>query len=129
MTFVEHVDRWRLFDGEAKQRPVCRGLVIQEDVVTVEVNGDVKGALGAPHAAHVIHMRVRQQDRARGQALALDERDELVHLVARVDDYRVARPLAPNDVSVLQEWPNGGSFDDHLRDVMPSASRRAESSR
>jgi hypothetical protein len=104
---VKHVYWWRLLNGDAEQCTVRGRLVIKEEVVSVKMNRETERALGAAHPAHVIDMRVRQQDGQRRQSLALDEGQQLVHLIARVDEHRFAGLLTSDDVSVLEEWLNG----------------------
>jgi hypothetical protein len=60
-----------------------------------------------PHRADVVEVGVRKQDPVERDAQLVDRREQLVGLVARVDDQRPVRPVAPEDVRVLGHRADG----------------------
>ena len=50
------------------------GVLVKEEIVAVQVDGDIEHAFGAADAADVIDVRVREQNGANLQALTVDER-------------------------------------------------------
>src|SRR5262245_23914335 len=61
----------------------------------------------------MVDVRVRQQDVADGDLLRLGERQQALHLVAGIDEHRVARALAGHDEAVLEEGSDGLSLNYH----------------
>ena len=64
----------------------------------------------------MIDVRVGQQDRLDLDVEIADRAQQLVDLVAGVDDDRLARPLAPDDEAVLVERRDGPHFENHVQD-------------
>ena len=63
----------------------------------------------------MIDVRVREQDVANGQTGALRERQQRLHLVARIDQHRVPGLLAADDEAVLEEGTDGLTLNYHGR--------------
>jgi CheY-like chemotaxis protein len=110
---VEHVDRRLRLDVEAEHPARLHGVVVQEQVVTVEIDGNVEGALRRADAGDVIDVCVREQDVPHCQPFARDERDELLHFVAGIDEDRLSRGFARDDEAVFHEWAGGTALDYH----------------
>ena len=56
---------------------------------------------------------MRQQDVADLEVVRLHRLEQLVDLVAGVDDHGVARLVAANDVAVLEERVDGADLENH----------------
>ena len=79
----------------------------------MQIDGNLQRLLRAPHARHVIDVRMRQQNALHAQRLSLDDVEQHVDFVARIDDDRLARRLAGDDVAVLLERRDRPCLDDH----------------
>ena len=69
--------------------------------------------LRLPDTGDVIHVRVGEQDVADRESALLHEVNQIGHLVARVDDDRLARGLAAQHEAVLEEGRARPRLDDH----------------
>jgi hypothetical protein len=63
----------------------------------------------------VIEVRVCQQHALHLDVEIADRRQQLVDLVAGIDQHGLARPLAPDDEAVLVEGRHGPDFENHSR--------------
>jgi hypothetical protein len=82
-------------------------------IVAMQIDRDAERTLGGRHTRHVVDMRVRKQDMAYRELLAPGERQKARHLIARIDDHGVARPLAPDDETILEERTDGLALHYH----------------
>ena len=69
--------------------------------------------------ADVVEVRMREQDRLEFQPELLDHPDELVGLVAGVEDDRLVRAVATRDERVLLHRPDGEHADVHQSCPLP----------
>jgi hypothetical protein len=67
----------------------------------------------------VVEVRVREQDRLEVEPELLDGAEELVLLVARIEDHGLVRALAADDVGVLLRRADGEHADFHQRGCPP----------
>ena len=88
------------------------GVLVKEEIVAVQVDGDIEHAFGAADAADVIDVRVREQNGANLQALTVDERQQIVDLIAGVDQDGLEWSPS-DDVAVLEEGSGGGGLQNH----------------
>src|ERR1700674_1831274 len=79
----------------------------------MEIHGSAEGFLGPPDARDMIHMRVREEDVFHRELLRLDNVEEGLHLVARIDQDGLARRLAANNETVLVEGRDLANFEQH----------------
>ena len=79
----------------------------------MQIHRHVVGVFRRADAGHVIDVRVRQQDRLHVDIEVADRAHQLVHLVAGIDDHRLARPLAADDEAVLVEGRDRPNFEKH----------------
>ena len=79
----------------------------------MQIDRHAERALGFGDARHVIDVRVRQQDVRDLQLLRANEVQQLLDLVARIDEHGLAGALAADDVAILEERPDGRAFQDH----------------
>jgi hypothetical protein len=61
----------------------------------------------------MIHVRVRQEDGFDFELFPGDKSEQVVDLVAGVDEDGLTGGLAADDEPVLEEWRSGSRFDDH----------------
>src|SRR5436190_2032397 len=115
---VELVNRRLRLDAESEYRPGLDGTLVQEQIVAMEMDGHVEGALGRRYARHVIDVRVGQQNAADPQRVPLRVREQRLDFVARIDQHRLARLLAPGDEAVLEEWADGLRLDQHREPII-----------
>ncbi len=66
------------------------------------------------HGAHVVEVRVGEQDPVERHAEGIDRAEQLVGLVARVDDQRAVRAVAAEDVRVLGHRADGEHAHFHV---------------
>jgi hypothetical protein len=104
----------RRLHGEPEHRCLLQHRVIERQVVAVQVDGSAQRALGPRRAGHVINVRVRQQDVADVQVRAVDNVEEQVDLVTRVDDHAVPGFLAGEHVAILVERGSLADLEEHL---------------
>ena len=112
--FVVAVNGRRLFDREAEHHPGPHRILIQKEIIFVEVNRRAEGPLGFRHSRYVIDVSMGQQDVGDRELLRLDEVQELVDLVAGIDEDGLLGPLAPDHIAVLEERTYRRTFNDHL---------------
>jgi CheY-like chemotaxis protein len=79
----------------------------------MEVDGDAKRPFRSGNAGDVIHVRVRQEDVTNVQRLLLGERQQLIDLVAGIDQHRLERLLAAQHEPILEKRPDRPSLDYH----------------
>ena len=60
-----------------------------------------------------------QQDVANCQAMLLDGREQVIDLVARIDDDPLAGVLAANHIAVLEERPDRPGLENHREPAIP----------
>jgi hypothetical protein len=56
---------------------------------------------------------MRQQDVPHVDVVVAHHADQLVDLITRIDDHRLARPLARDDEAVLVKRRDGANLQDH----------------
>ena len=110
---VEDIDRRRLSDLEPEQRALLNGHVVQELVVAMQVDRDVERLFRSGHTGDVVDVRVRQQDGLDLDVEIANSAEQLVDLVARVNEDGLARSLARHDKAVLVERRDGSDFQNH----------------
>ena len=110
---VELVDGRLRLHRQAEHRAVLDGVLVQEQVVAMQVNRHAKRPLCIGDTSHVIDVGVREQDVADGESMALGKRQQLINLVAGVDEHRLASRLAGHDEAVLEERAHGTSLNYH----------------
>lgn len=113
VTFVIPIHRRRLFNRESEHHPGPHRVFIKKQVVPVQIDRHIEPALGFRDSRHMIDMAVGEQDVSNLELLGLDERQELLHLVTRIDEHRLLRSFAANHITILEERPNGRTFDNH----------------
>ena len=70
--------------------PVANRVLVEKQIVLVQIDRHAKRALGLGHPGDVIDVRMRQQDVRDLQFLRANEREQLVDLVARIDEHGLA---------------------------------------
>ena len=110
---VERVDGRLWLDAKSEQQPAFDDAVVQKKVVAMQVHRHTKGFFCGRNACHVVDVRVRQQDVANRQPVALDEGEESLNLIARIDEDRVARLFAGDHEAVLEKRTNCLGFENH----------------
>lgn len=112
---VEAVNRRRRIDGQAEQTSLHDGLLVQEEIVSVQMHWCAEGAPGRCDSGDVVDMRVRQQDVRNRDPLLSDELEEPVDFVAWIDQHTGARSRTGNHESVLVKRRDGLRLDyDHF---------------
>lgn len=101
----------RGLDAQPEQQPVLHRVSIEELIVAVEIHCDAEGPFGRRHAGHVIDVRVREEDVPNRELMTHGECEQPINLGSRVDEDRFARPLTPEDETVLHERANRLRFD------------------
>ena len=110
---VEEVYRRLPRDPEAEEDALLHDAVVEELVLPVQSDGGAKRCLRAPNARDVVEMRVREEDVLDGQAEAVNRLEQLVDLVAWIDDDALVSALAADDVAVLHERLGSVGFQNH----------------
>ena len=110
---IELVDGRLRFDPQPEHRARLHGALVQKQVVLVQMDRHVQHTLGRGDAGHVIDMGVRQQDVTNLQRFALDERQQALDLIARIDEDALTRVFAADDEAVLEERSDGLALDYH----------------
>ena len=115
---VKAVDGWqRGVHLETKQQPLFDGLIVEEQVVSMQMDRRAERALGNADTGDMVDVRVRQQDVCDPDVLARDELEQTVDFVARVDEQSLARACARDDEAVLVERSDRLRLDyDHACD-------------
>ena len=122
---IKEVGRRLRADLETEHRPLFHDMLIQRLVVAMEIDGRVERVLRGVDAADVIEMRVGEQDVLDHDVAVADSREDLVDLVAGIDDDRLPGALAADDEPVLVERRDRSDFEDHsLTIVVDGALRR-----
>jgi PleD family two-component response regulator len=110
---VEDIDRRRLPDLESEQRTLLNGHVVQELVVAVQVDGNVERLFRSGDTGDVVDVGVRQQDGLDLDVEIANRAEQLVDLIARVDEDGLTRSFARHDKAVLVERCDGSDFKNH----------------
>ena len=110
---VEKVNRRLPFDPEAEGDALLHDGVVEELVLLVQADGGAKCCLGTPDTRDVVEVGVCEEDVLDGQAEAVHRLEQLVDLVAWVDDDALASALAADHVAVLHERRVGVSLENH----------------
>src|SRR5579864_4300793 len=79
----------------------------------MQVDRNAKRALRRGDTGDMVNVRVRQEDVPDREGVFLREREEPVHLVARIDEHRFACVLASDDEAVLEEGADGLALNEH----------------
>jgi CheY-like chemotaxis protein len=110
---VEDIDRRRLRDAKPEHRALLYGALVEEQVVSMQVDRNVERRLGRGHTADVIDVCMREENVLHFGVVIADGSKELVDFVAGVDDRRGSRAFAGDEESVfLKRW-NRANFQDH----------------
>ena len=86
---------------------------VERQIIPVEIDRRVERVLCRVDSAHVIEMRVREQDVLDLHLAVAHRGEELIDFVARVDHDRRFRALAADDEPVLVERRDGPDFQNH----------------
>ena len=114
---VKDVDVRRLRDLDAEQLSLLDGTLVERQVVPMQVDGRLERLLRLRDPGHVIEVGMRQQDVRDRQPVLLDEGDQLIRLVSRIDDDRLTRARTSHDKPVLEQWPDRARFKNHYHPV------------
>jgi CheY-like chemotaxis protein len=110
---IEDVD-WRLsLDGQPERGARLNDMLIQEKVVTMQIDRDAKSVFRGTDTGHMIDMRVRQENVANRQRVPPDKRQQSLDFVAGINQEALARLLAGDDEAVFEEWPNRLCLNPH----------------
>src|SRR5690606_14269875 len=97
------VGRRRRLDPHPKEERLLRSTPVQRPVRRVQVNRRAGPRDQLRDAFHVIHVRVREEDRLQLEPLGVQERRHRRGLAARIDHDRTALVPPPDHVRVLAE--------------------------
>jgi CheY-like chemotaxis protein len=97
------VHRRRRLHVEPEHPSLLDGLLIEEEIVAMQMDGRAKGVPGGRNARDVVDVSVREQDVPHVDALAGHELDQPLHFVAGIDDDALARAPAGDHEAVLVE--------------------------
>ena len=86
---------------------------VEELVGAVQADGNAERFAGAPDTGHVIEVRVGQQDVVDRQPVSLDRRQQLLDLVAGVDEHAFPSVLTAEDIAVFEERSDGARLYQH----------------
>ncbi len=111
---IELVHRWQGIDVKPEHRALFDGPLVQEEIVTVQVDRRAECALGGRDAGDVIDVGMGEQNGAHRQEVPAGERQQCGHLIPRINHDGLSRPLAGDDKAVLEEWSNRLGLDYHL---------------
>jgi threonine dehydratase len=110
---IEVID-WRLrIDVDPEHAALLHHGFVQEEIRPMQPHGHLQCGLGAADSSDVIQVRVREEDRSDHEAARNDRVEELVDLVARIDDDGLGRFLARDNESILHERRHRGPDDSH----------------
>jgi CheY-like chemotaxis protein len=110
---VEHVDRGRRRYGKTEHGALLHGVLIQEQIGLVEIDRHTERRLRRRHTGDVIHVGMGQENAANSQPSLGGKTQQLLDLVARIDQRRLARFFATQNETVLEEGANGARLDYH----------------
>jgi hypothetical protein len=119
LRLVEEIDRRLRLHGESEGAPLLDHCLVEEIVGLMEADRDVQRRLRPAYAGNVIEMRVGEQDVAHVQVVAPHRRQQVVDLIARVDQHGLPRLFTPDHESVLEERRHRSGFQDHLEFPLP----------
>jgi hypothetical protein len=97
--------------------------VVQKHVIAVHADAGPRRTPGSGDTAHVIHVRMRQQDQTDGKPERLDPPQQIVYFVARIDEHGVPCAFARYEKPVLVERGNGTGLYDQGHGSILSARR------
>jgi hypothetical protein len=123
-TVVETVDRWRGFHLQPEEFTKCDGVFVQRQVATMKVDRSLQLTLGLGHPGHVVDMTVCEENVLDVELPGSHDFEQQSHLVARVDDYRLASLLAPQHESVLLERWDRTDFENQIEDRIQNTEDR-----
>lgn len=112
---VVTVDRGQVgVDLKTEAQALRHGILVEEHIVAMQMDGRTKRALGDANARDVVDVRMGEQDVRDGNALARDELQQSVHFVAGIDEQTLTRARARHNVAVLVERSDSLRLDyDH----------------
>jgi len=112
---VEAVDPRQALDAQSEHRALLRGGLVEKEIVAMQVHGHVERTLRCGDAGHMIDMRVGQKNVPDVERLLLDERQQPVHFVSRIDQNGLACRGTRDDEAVLEEGTDRLRFNyDHF---------------
>ncbi len=111
---VKEVDRRLRIHANAEGQSLLNDRTVEELVVAVQADGNAERSLGAPDTGDVVEVRVGEQDVSDRQAgvRSIDD-EQLVDLVAGVDEHAFPSVLAADDIAVLEERSDGARLEQH----------------
>jgi CheY-like chemotaxis protein len=111
---VEMIDRRLTFGRDAEHRTHLDRALVEEQVVAVEVDRYVEGALGSADTGHVVDVGVRQKDVANREPSFAGNRKKVGDLVPRIDENGGAGVWTRDHEAVLEERLDRARLDyDH----------------
>jgi len=113
---VVRVHGRRLADLEPEHRPLLDRHVVEKLIVAMEVDGDVERVFGGGHAGDVIDVSVRQKHGSDLDVEVTHGAQQLIDLIARVNEHRLAGARASHHKTVLVERRHGSYFENHRSD-------------
>jgi CheY-like chemotaxis protein len=113
---VEQVDRRRgRFDPQPEECSLFDRAFIEEQVVAMEVDRDLQGALGGGHSGDMVDVGMSQQNLADRQRFLPGECQQSGNFIARVDQHTLPGARAGDDEAVFEEGADRLCLDyDHL---------------
>ena len=115
---VVNIDRRLRLNLQAEDRSVLDGVVVQKLIVAVQVHRHAESFLRRCDARDVIDVSMRQQDVTNRQPVPLDERQQALDFISRIDDHRFPGFLAADDEAVFHERADGAALDYHGCDMI-----------
>ena len=107
------VDRRRRLDAHAEHGTGLHRLIVEKDIVAVQIDRHIEGALRGRDAGDVIDVSVGEQYVADRQPLPIGKPEQAGTLDARIDEHRLARRFAADDEAVFQELSNSLPLNYH----------------
>ena len=101
---IEVIDGRRLVDLEPKQSAMLDGLVVQEEIVAMKIDGNVERPFRGADTGDVVDMRMRQQNARQRDPFTRGECEQTVDLIAGIDQHAFPRPWTRDDETVFEEW-------------------------
>ena len=111
---IEVIDGRRLVDLQPKQSAVLDGLVVQEEIVAMKMDGNVERPFRGADTGDVVDMRMRQQNARQRDAFTRGECEQTLDLIAWIDQHAFPCPWTRDDETVFEEWADRLRLDyDH----------------
>jgi CheY-like chemotaxis protein len=111
---VELIDRRLRLHAQAEHPSHLDRLIVEKEIISVQIDRDAQRPLRRRHAGDVIDMSVGEQNVFDRELAIGGDREQLVDLVARIDQHRFAGRRARHNEAVLEEGPNRSRLDyDH----------------